>query len=56
MLFNLKNFIVVDGIFGWVFFLFFKFEYIVLFYLYINYLIILFKYVKFKFYFNRNNF
>lgn len=53
---NLKNFIVVDGIFGWVFFPPFKFEYIALFYLYINYLTILSKYAKFKFYFNRNNF
>lgn len=53
---NLKNFIVVDGIFGWVFFPPFKFEYIALFYLYINYLTILSKSANYKFYFNRNNF
>lgn len=45
---NLKNFIVVDGIFGWVFFPPFKFEYIALFYLYINYLTILSKSANFK--------
>lgn len=54
---NLKKFIVVDGIFGWFFFFLpFKFEYIALFYLYINHLTMLSKSANFKFYFNRNNF
>lgn len=51
---NLKKFIVVD--FWVVFFLPFKFEYIALFYLYINHLTMLSKSANFKFYLNRNNF
>lgn len=52
---NLKNSIVVH----WIFlggFLPSKFEYIALFYLYIDYLTIFSKSANFKFYFNRNNF
>lgn len=52
---NLKNSIVVHLIFLGGFWPS-KFEYIALFYLYINYLTILSKSANFKFYFNRNNF
>lgn len=41
---------------GGFFFLPFNFEYIALFYIYINYLTILSKSAYYKFYFNRNNF